>query len=140
MTSSRSTDESGDEGRGYADDVAASSSSFGFSSTSPSNYPNRREVVYEDVEFNVDNSRVWSSLIPPPAVQGYDWAPHEVQSYLPYFITTASIRHLLERVDLLADLRDVDDYFLVVLFERTGLSWSGGIRVRFLLRIHNFIS
>lgn len=77
-SSSWSTNESGDEGQGYADGVAASSSSSGSSSTSPSGSPDRRGVVYEDVEFNVDNSRVWTSLIPPPAVQRYDWAPHEV--------------------------------------------------------------
>lgn len=113
-SSSWSTNESGDEGQGYADGVAASSSSSGSSSTSPSGSPDRRGVVYEDVEFNVDNSRVWTSLIPPPAVQRYDWAPHEVRNYLPYYNTTKSIRHLLEWVDLLADLRDADQYSLVV--------------------------
>lgn len=68
-SSSWSTDGSSDEGWGYADDVVASpSSSSGLSASSSLGSPDRREIVYEDIELNVDNSRVWSELVPPPTM------------------------------------------------------------------------
>lgn len=106
--SSHSSNESKDEGQGYTDNATVSSSSSGSSSVTSSNSSGLR------VEFNFDNSRAWTSIVPPPPVQGYEWAPHEVKNYLPYFISTASIRHLLQRLDILGNLRDVDDYTFVV--------------------------
>lgn len=113
-SSSWSTDGSDNEGRGYADGAIASSS-LESSSSHSSGSPVREEAANNDVEFNVDNSLEWIGNAPPPIVQGYDWAPHEVNDYPSYFISTNSIVRLLERVDLLSNLRrDAADISLVV--------------------------
>lgn len=108
--SSQSSRGSRDEGQGYNDNEAVESSSSRSSSVSSSS-----SFDYSvEVEFNVDNSRMWTSLIPPFPVQGYEWTPFEERNCLPYIISTASLRHLLERVGVLRSFNDVNDYSFVV--------------------------
>lgn len=110
-SSSWSTDELSSKGRGYADGVVASSSS-GSSTSGTVGSPERREIIYEDIELNVDNSLVWTDITHPPIVKGYDWAPHEVRGYPPYFITTTSVMQLIKPVDLMSNIIDDVDISL----------------------------
>lgn len=66
-SSSWSTGESENEGQGYADGAATSSSSE-FSSFRSTVSLAREEAVNDDVEFNVDNSLEWTGITPPLAI------------------------------------------------------------------------
>lgn len=46
-------------------------------------------------------------------MKGYKWALHEVCGYSPYFTTSDSIMYLVERVNLLTDIRDAECISLV---------------------------
>lgn len=113
-SSSWSTDEPASGGRGYADGAMESLSSPGSSIYGSEGDPDWSENVPDEVELNVDNSLEWSGATPHPPVNGYDWAPHEVCGYFPYFTTNASIMYLVERVSLLANIKDAENISLVV--------------------------
>lgn len=57
---------------------------------------------------------MWTSPDPPPLVQGYEWTHFEVRNYLPYYVSTSSLRYMLEQVGILRSFNDVDDYSFVV--------------------------
>lgn len=115
-SSSWSIDELFDEGRGYVDDVEESSSPvkssiLGFygGNDQPENASEEGEV-----EMDVDAARELYGDSPPPAIEGYKWAPHEVGAHAPYFITSASLEYLVGRVSFLASIKDVESIKLVV--------------------------
>lgn len=95
-SSSWSTDGSSDKVQGYVDYGIMLSASSSTSTSGSTGTPARQEIVYEDYELNMDNTRVWTELILPPPVPGYDWAPYEVHRQPPYFITTDFVRRLIE--------------------------------------------
>lgn len=73
MSSSWSTDELADDGQGYADGVAKSSSLVRSSILGSDGGSNPRENATEEgeVEMDVDVAREWSNDTPPPAIEGY---------------------------------------------------------------------
>ncbi|KOM41331.1 hypothetical protein LR48_Vigan04g152900 [Vigna angularis] len=73
------------------------------------------EVVEEEeakIEINV--TREWVNVAPPPTVTGYHWAPHEVGLYAPFYITSASLEYLVSRVNILASTRDAESIKLTI--------------------------
>lgn len=115
MSSSRSSDEFVDEGRGYANDSVESSSLVSSSILGSDDDNTQRGSTSEgDMEMDVDGTCEWVGDVVPPIVEGYKWAPHEIGLYAPFFITDASIEYLVGQVSLLSRLRNAEHIKLIV--------------------------
>lgn len=72
------------------------------------------EAMEEEVEIDVDTFREWIDAAPPPTIIVYDWAPHQVGLYAPFYITSASLEYLISRVSILASSRDAESIMSAV--------------------------
>ncbi|KOM26347.1 hypothetical protein LR48_Vigan252s005900 [Vigna angularis] len=73
-----------------------------------------REVEETNIVLEIDTSREWTDSAPPPPVNGYGWAPHEVGLYAPYYVTSASLEYLANRVSIVSTARDAGSILLTM--------------------------
>ncbi|KOM41327.1 hypothetical protein LR48_Vigan04g152500 [Vigna angularis] len=76
-SSSFTSDEVAGEGQGYADGGKEPTASVG-SSILGSTEASIREVEEADIVLEIEAARGWTDSAPPPSVNGYGWASHEV--------------------------------------------------------------
>ncbi|KOM34851.1 hypothetical protein LR48_Vigan02g100100 [Vigna angularis] len=119
-----SSDFSGEEGRGYADDdVNTPSSSLdaiaghgaGASPLGNSSDLLADSDASEDVDIHVDSSGAWDGKPRVwPVVPGYDWAPHEVRQISSSFHHRCPFRELISNICLVKAAADARHFKLAI--------------------------
>ncbi|KOM40247.1 hypothetical protein LR48_Vigan04g044500 [Vigna angularis] len=119
-----SSDFSGEEGRGYADDeVGASSSSSGVAAgqgAAATNSGNSSDLLAdsdatEEVVINLDSTDAWDGKPRNwPVVVGYDWAPHEVRQISSSFHHRRPLKDFAGSVSLVMAAEDASHFKLAV--------------------------
>ncbi|KOM57469.1 hypothetical protein LR48_Vigan11g050200 [Vigna angularis] len=130
-----SSDFSGDEGRGYADNDNASPSSSSLAAfsgpgarASPSG--NSSDLLVDsdapnEVAIHVDSTGAWDGKPRAwPPVPGYEWVPHEVRQFPSSFYDRQAFRNLISHICLVKTAADAK-HFKLAICQRTERVYHG---------------